>query len=202
MIMKENLILIFVKNPELGKVKTRLAKGIGNEKALEVYLQLLAITEKVSQEFQNAALHVYFSDHIEKKFWSKHQQYVQNGKDLGEIMQNAFEDGFALGYKNIIGIGSDLPDLSREIIQVAFEILKVKDTVFGPAKDGGYYLIGMKKIYDCIFQNKAWSADNLLKDTLKELENNKITFSKKLPLLNDIDTLEDLQATNGVLSKR
>ncbi|MFN5417504.1 MAG: TIGR04282 family arsenosugar biosynthesis glycosyltransferase [Flavobacteriia bacterium] len=195
--MKENLLIIFVKNPELGKVKTRLAEGIGNEKALEVYLQLLALTEKVTQEFTNASLHIYFTEHEDKNYWSEHQHFIQQGKDLGEKMQNAFENGFKLGFKNIVGIGSDLPDLSVEILQNAFDFLKMNDTVFGPAKDGGYYLLGMKKIQKCIFQNKAWSTDYLLNDTLIELKNNKITFSKKLPLLNDIDTRQDLQELKG-----
>lgn len=190
--MKENLILIFVKNPALGKVKTRLAEGIGNEKALEVYLNLLAITEKVTQEIPNATLHVYFSDHQEEKYWGSQKQFIQQGKDLGEKMLDAFERGFDLGFKNIIGIGSDLPDLSRKIIQDAFEILKEKDTIFGPAKDGGYYLLGMKQVHQCIFQNKAWSTCHLLEDTVNDLERHKISFSKNLPLLNDIDTPEDL----------
>ena len=189
--MEENLILIFVKNPQLGKVKTRLAEGIGNVKALEVYLQLVSITEKVTQEFQNATLHVYFSDHEEEKYWGSHKQFVQTGKDLGEKMQKAFEEGFVLGYKKIVGIGCDLPDISVEIIQNAFEILQFKDTVFGPAKDGGYYLLGMKEVCECIFQNKAWSTESLLQHTLHELVENKLTFGK-LALLNDIDTLQDL----------
>jgi hypothetical protein len=107
-------------------------------------------------------------------------------------MSNAFRDGFNDGYENIILIGSDLPNISAEIIQGGFNALKSSDVVFGPAEDGGYYLVGMTKFYNFIFKNKAWSTSNLLEDTLTELKQKKIDVSL-IETLNDIDTFEDLQ---------
>jgi glycosyltransferase A (GT-A) superfamily protein (DUF2064 family) len=110
-------------------------------------------------------------------------------------MMNAFNHGFKLGYENIIGIGSDLPDLSSEIINQGFEKLNSSDSVFGPAEDGGYYLIGMNKLLRCVFENKQWSTDNLLSITIDELKQTNYTV-KQLTTLNDIDTLEDLKSSS------
>jgi hypothetical protein len=105
-------------------------------------------------------------------------------------MKKAFSNGFNAGYKNIVLIGSDLSDITSEIIHQSFELLKNSDVVFGPAEDGGYYLVGMKKMQNSIFEDKPWSTDNLLSITLYELTNKKINFLKTL---NDIDLYEDLK---------
>ena len=187
----KNLLIVFVKNPVVGKVKTRLAKEIGENKAHKVYKELLSITEKATLAGKNYDLHIYFSDFIEKTLWSEKKKYIQNGNDLGERMLHAFQDGFKLGYAKIILIGSDLPDISAEIIQNGFDALDKNDFVFGPAIDGGYYLIGMKVLHHELFKNKPWSTSNLLGITLKQLEENrKSVFC--LAKLNDIDEHEDL----------
>lgn len=192
--MNKNLLIIFVKNAEPGKVKTRLAKTIGDEAAFEVYKTLVDKTEKATQNL-NFTRHIYFSDHIINDNWANDYKTIQNGTNLGKRMKNAFKNGFEEGYKKIVLIGSDLPDISESIIKNAFGVLNFKDTVFGPAEDGGYYLIGMKKLHHKMFDNKPWSESHLLDVTLQELDSEKISVGL-IQILNDIDTFEDLKTSS------
>ncbi|UKM65204.1 TIGR04282 family arsenosugar biosynthesis glycosyltransferase [Flavobacteriaceae bacterium GSB9] len=191
--MNKTLVIVFVKNPKLGKVKTRLAKSIGNEAALAVYSKLLKVTENAVKKLDTDVL-IYFSEHIEEEAWHNFNKNIQHGKDLGERMRNAFQQGFEDGYERIALIGSDLPDISENHIKQALHVLTQNEVVFGPAKDGGYYLIGLSKMHTSIFQNKPWSQPNLLSETLKELHKNNTSFIT-LETLNDIDTYEDLIAS-------
>lgn len=192
--MNKNLVIVFVKNAIAGKTKTRLAKTIGNIAALHVYKALLKVTKDAVQD-ANADVHIYFSNTIEQQTWTPFFKTTQQGNDLGERMQNAFTDGFTKGYKNIVLIGSDLPDISTFHINQALEALNDTDTVFGPAEDGGYYLVGMSSMYNFIFKNKAWSQPQLLQQTLDELQKQNVSFTH-LETLNDIDTFEDLKVSN------
>ena len=191
--MSKELIIVFVKNIELGKVKTRLAKTIGNHAALEVYRELIKVTEKATKNL-SADKRIYFSEAIENSEWEGYHKTIQKGKDLGVRMKNAFEDGFEKGYERIVLIGSDLPKMSEKLINQGLNALTKSNVVFGSAQDGGYYLVGLNKMYDFIFENKPWSQSNLLQETLKELTKNSITFTI-LETLNDIDTYEDLVAS-------
>jgi len=191
--MSKNLIIVFVKNAVLGKVKTRLAKTIGNKKALAVYEQLLGVTEKAVNQV-GVYKYIYFSEEIEQENWRGTDKFVQKGGDLGEKMENAFNNGFENGFEKIILIGSDLPDLSADIIWQGFRELDSNEFVLGPAEDGGYYLIGMNKPKYCVFKNKNWSTESLLKQTLSELTDKRIKYSL-LETLNDIDTFEDLKTS-------
>ena len=190
----KNLLIVFVKNIILGRVKTRLAKTIGDEGAFQIYSELVGITEKETQKV-NADRHIYFSDVIISSKWEGDEKFVQEGVDLGIRMQNAFLNGFAQGYENILVIGSDLPDISKEVIEVGFEQLNSNDVVFGPADDGGYYLLGMSQMTTSIFESKPWSQSTLLDVTLQELSEQQKSV-ELLPPLNDIDTFEDLIASN------
>ncbi|WP_417871293.1 TIGR04282 family arsenosugar biosynthesis glycosyltransferase [Winogradskyella sp.] len=192
--MTENLVIVFVKNTKLGSVKTRLAKTIGDFAALEVYKALLKVTQNAISGL-DADTHIYFSKEIETNTWTKHKKQLQQGKDLGERMLNAFKDGFNSGYKNIILIGSDLPDISSFHIENGFKSLQKSNMVFGPAEDGGYYLVGMSNLVTDIFCNKPWSQPSLLEETLQELHSLNVSVSK-LETLNDIDTYEDLIASD------
>jgi len=189
----ENLVMIFIRNPELGKVKTRLAKTVGDEKALQIYNLLLDHTHKVVKGV-NADKAVFYSDYINSEDVWKNDgfaQWMQNGKDLGEKMSNAFLEAFNMGYKRVVIIGSDCFELSENIIENAFTILSENEAVLGPAKDGGYYLLGMKNFYPSLFQNKKWSTESVLKDTLLDFSNLNVSF-KLLPTLSDIDEEKDL----------
>jgi len=191
--MSKNLLIVFVKNIILGKVKTRLAKTVGDNMAFDVYKQLVDITEDCSKNVA-AEKHIYFSDVVINSLWVNELKFVQEGIGLGEKMQNAFKKGFEDGYEKIILIGSDLPDISPEIIQEGFDSLEKDEVVFGPAEDGGYYLVGMTKPFDFIFQNKQWSTESLFEKTMLELKEKKIKVSL-LQTLNDIDTFEDLKTS-------
>lgn len=192
--MSKPLVIVFVKNITLGKVKTRLAKTIGNEAAFQVYKELVAVTEKATQNL-DADIHIYFSESIIKTKWPKAYKAVQKGEDLGERMKNAFMNGFKKGYSHIVLIGSDLPNISSEHINSGLKSLHTHDVVFGPAEDGGYYLIGLSKMQDFIFHDKPWSKTHLLAETLNELKEKNVSFSS-LKTLNDIDTYDDLIASD------
>lgn len=192
---EENLLIVFVKNAKLGHAKTRLAASIGDQAAFEVYKTLLALTERETRSLEGATIHIYFSSELSEENWAGQTKFVQHGADLGERMRNAFQHGFDLGFKRIIGVGSDLPDLNQPIMQAGLDALTTNDAVFGPAEDGGYYLIGMNRMIPCIFENKPWSQEELLTVTLHDLkkEGHSVTI---LQPLNDIDTLEDLRKSS------
>lgn len=190
--MEENHLIIFVKNPVLGRVKTRLAAGIGNEKALEIYQHLLELTRKVAEQV-NCTRHVFYSDEIENDAWDddKFNKHVQEGNNLGGRMKNAFEKVFALGARKAVIIGSDCPQLTTEIVEESFEILNEKDVAIGPAKDGGYYLLGMKTLHSPLFEDKEWSTDSVFEDTVVDFIENRLTYGR-LQTLSDLDTIYDL----------
>ncbi len=190
--MSKKLLVIFVKNIKLGKVKTRLAKTVGDDNAFTIYKALVEVTENATENI-DVDKRIYFSDAIVDEKWLNNVKSVQKGNDLGERMSNAFQDGFKDGYENIVLIGSDLPNISADIIHDGFKALNDNEVAFGPAEDGGYYLIGMSKFQNCIFEDKAWSTSNLLEETLSELKQKKIEVSL-IETLNDIDTFEDLEA--------
>jgi len=192
--MNKELVIVFVKNIRLGKVKTRLAKTIGDQAASEVYNELVNVTEKATTNLR-ADIRIYFSDEVVDTIWHGKNKAVQNGNDLGERMKNAFHEGLNDGYKNIVLIGSDLPDISTEHINAGLLALNNTEIVFGPAKDGGYYLVGMSKLHNPVFDDKPWSQVNLLAITLEELNKNNISYTLLEPL-NDIDTYEDLIESN------
>ena len=191
--MSKALVIVFVKNIKLGKVKTRLAKTIGNQGASEVYNELIQVTEKATENL-SVDKRIYFSDAVVETIWKNDYKTVQHGVDLGERMKNAFKKGFEDGYEHIVLIGSDLPDITANHINQGLEALKQNQMTFGPAEDGGYYLIGLSKMHNFVFDNKPWSETNLLEETLSELKENGVTFTT-LDILNDIDTYEDLIAS-------
>lgn len=196
---EKRLLIVFVKNAILGTAKTRLAATIGDQKAFEVYKHLLKITEEATRGIENCTVHIYFSSEKDTTRWTNFTQFVQHGNDLGERMLDAFQRGFQLGFEQIVGIGSDLPDLTAEIIEKGLHELGSNDAVFGPAEDGGYYLIGMRQLIGCIFENKPWSTEDLLEITLGEILSNGYSVGL-IETLNDLDTEEDLR--NSSIAER
>ena len=190
--MSKNLLLIFTRNPELGKVKTRLAKTIGEKKALEIYKFLLNHTKKVTKNIACDKA-VYYSVKVRKNdIWdaSTYQKKQQLGEDLGIRMKHAFQDSFAAGYEKVLIVGSDLIDLSEDIIEKGFIHLASNDVVMGPAEDGGYYLLGMKSLHPNIFENKTWGTATVREDTLNDLKDKKVHLLNEL---NDADVFEDIE---------
>ncbi|MFS4454773.1 TIGR04282 family arsenosugar biosynthesis glycosyltransferase [Maribacter sp. 2304DJ31-5] len=189
---KDSLLLIFTRNPELGKCKTRLGATIGDSAALEVYKFLLDHTVKITADLYAKKV-VYYSKEIwENDIWdnARFEKRLQQGADLGERMENAFWDGFERGFEKIIIIGSDIFDLTLNDLENAFEALDQNDFVVGPAQDGGYYLLGMKKLKTVLFKNKDWGNETVLESTLNDLQHEKY---KLLEERNDIDHYEDIK---------
>jgi len=190
--VSKNLIIIFTRNPELGKVKTRLAKTVGNESALNIYKFLLNHTEQTIKNIE-ADKAVYYSVKVRKNdIWSNsiYQKHLQKGNDLGVRMLNAFKDAFKNNYKKVIIVGSDLLDLKTKHIEEAFNKLEDNNVIIGPAKDGGYYLLGMKILNSKIFKNKEWGTSTVFQSTLNELQNESVFLLKEL---NDIDIYDDIK---------
>lgn len=190
--MNNKHLIIFVKNKVAGKVKTRLAAGIGPEKAMEVYEQLLDHTHKATRCLACDKI-VYFSEVIERdSIWGdgNYQLSRQSGPELGQRMFNAFNTQFAQGAEKVCIIGSDTFEISQEILREAFQALEAKDVVIGPAKDGGYYLLGMKELQPELFHNKPWSTESVCAQTIEDLQRLNLSYTL-LPVLNDIDHKED-----------
>ena len=190
--MHKKLLIVFAKNPIKGQVKTRLAKTIGNEKALKVYRYLLGNIQREVQalDVDIAIYYTHFIDHEDDWQHDRLEKKLQIKGDLGEKMGHAFQQGFAQGYQRIIGIGTDIHDLKAADIQTGFDQLEKNRYCIGPANDGGYYLIGMTHYHPELFQNKSWSTASVLKETLQDLPpENVALLSEKM----DVDTYEDLQ---------
>ena len=191
--MNKNSLIIFIKNPELGKAKTRIAATLGPGKALAIYKQLLTRTREITQDLP-ISLALYYSDFIPAADeWENHlyRKYRQTGFDLGERMQHAFQEQFNLGYNRVCIIGSDCYELTSEIILLAFKKLEIHDVVIGPAEDGGYYLLGLNEWQTFLFEGKTWSTDSVLQETLGDIKEKGITVSL-LPTLTDVDEEKDL----------
>jgi uncharacterized protein len=197
--MVDSCILIFIKLPEKGSVKTRLAKDLDHGFVQTLYrnfvLDLLKTLAKVKWP-----IIIYFhppeSGNAVSKWLGKNYTFApQKGIELGERMKNAFRETFAKGFTKAVILGSDLPDLQKNILDMAFKALNVNDIVIGPSADGGYYLIGFRhnSFLPEVFKGISWGTDTVLKDTLKILreKNYKAYF---LPELRDVDTIEDLKA--------
>lgn len=188
--MKKEVVLIFQKNEVLGKVKSRLAVGTGEEQALEIYQQLLAKTYLALRDV-SVSITSYFSEFIpENPIHSAENKLVQVGQDLGERMKNAFAENFESGMEKVVLIGTDCPSLEGIHLAQAFEALDQSDLVIGPARDGGYYMIGMKRRADFLFEGITWSTELVLSQTLALAAEQGLQTSL-LPVLEDIDTLED-----------
>jgi rSAM/selenodomain-associated transferase 1 len=196
--MRKKLLLIFTKNPQLGKVKTRLAKTVGDEKALFIFNKLVSKTSEVVEKV-NVHKSLYYSDFVDDQdIWegSVSDKSIQEGNCLGERMANAFKKGFDDGFNRIIVIGTDLWNLDTQIINKAFAALKNKDGVIGPATDGGYYLLGLSKWIPQVFDGKNWGTSSVLDDTLTDFKNNTLV---QLETKNDVDYFEDLKANPELL---
>tara|TARA_B100000795_G_scaffold74419_1_gene52770 strand:- start:28387 stop:29067 length:681 start_codon:yes stop_codon:yes gene_type:complete len=188
----KNALIIFTRNPELGKCKTRLAATVGDQSALSIYKFLLAHTEKITRPC-SADTYVYYSVQIrDNDIWdpSIFRKKQQEGENLGLRMHNAFTDVFNMGYQRAIIIGSDMYEMTTQDIEQGFTALDKNDFVIGPAQDGGYYLLGMKMIKPSLFKNKTWGAQSVLKNTLKDLELEKVGL---LTEKNDVDIFDDIK---------
>ncbi|MCP4846957.1 MAG: glycosyltransferase [Verrucomicrobiaceae bacterium] len=214
-----DLLLIFVKWPEPGTVKTRLAQSIGNQEAVRVYRMLVRAVFKIlaplisSQEEQSEpdslTFRLLFTPESRRKEvagwlqeeaslagWSNGQfsMKAQAGGDLGNRLRVAFEQGFEEGYEQVAAIGTDCVEFDCATIRQSFDQLSGDfDLVFGPAADGGYYLVGMKQPETCkVFDGIPWSSDTTLAASLKVAAGDgyRVHLLKEL---SDVDTAADWQ---------
>src|SRR5688572_14062427 len=199
--MNEKVLLIFIRNPELGKVKTRLAATVGDENALKVYEALLEYTKVITQDLPCRKV-LYYADKItEKDRWPDgiYDKALQPEGDLGLKMETAFSEAFQEGARQVVLIGSDCYELTSEILDEAYKQLKTKDAVIGPATDGGYYLLGFSRPDYSVFLHKNWSTNTVFQDTVNDLETNGFSWSE-LPVLNDVDEEKDLGELRKLLT--
>ncbi|MEN0005846.1 MAG: TIGR04282 family arsenosugar biosynthesis glycosyltransferase [Bacteroidota bacterium] len=189
--MNQQALIIFVKNPEKGKVKTRLASTVGDERALKIYLALLAHTRNIALAI-SAKRYLFYSAYVDQQDdWPNgdFQKTLQHNGDLGARMEAAFADCLAENKKVVI-IGSDCASLTATIVQEAFSQLDKYDLVIGPALDGGYYLLGMKTPHPFLFQSMVWSTESVFQETINRITAASLTYAT-LPTLSDIDYEED-----------
>jgi rSAM/selenodomain-associated transferase 1 len=190
---EQQAIIIFVREPVLGRVKTRLAAAIGAKKALKAYELLLQHTYHLVKN-AGTPVYIYYADEVvENDLWQGGDfiKQQQRGSNLGSRMKHAFNDVFSIGHKKVVIIGSDCYELTTGIISEAFLQLDTTDSVIGPATDGGYYLLGLQKLIPAIFENIAWSTNSVKDETVKILEQNNYSFSL-LQTLTDVDEEKDL----------
>lgn len=193
----DTLLIVFIKNPVAGKVKTRLAATLGNEQALKVYERLLEHTRTITGKLQCDKI-VYYSDFLpENDKWKAigFFQAIQSGGDLGRRMKAAFQHAFSNHYRSVMIVGSDCFELTTSHLEKAMAALDSSEAVLGPAHDGGYYLLGMTKMLAPLFVNKEWSSSSVLSQTTDELQSMNVSFTL-LETLHDIDNEEDLFASN------
>ena len=189
--IEDKTLILFIRNPEKGKVKTRLAKGVGEEKALRIYQALLEHTRRQALAVRARRL-LFYADYINRgDAWKEadFEKHLQEGEDLGARMQHSFEVALRQARSALI-VGSDIAQLSARIIEDAFRQLQTHDFVIGPAVDGGYYLLGMKAATPTLFEGIEWSTPTVFVETVAIIDGMGKTYALA-PELSDIDYAED-----------
>jgi rSAM/selenodomain-associated transferase 1 len=195
----DSCVLLFVKYPVKGQVKTRLAAHIGQKKALRLYKNSVLDTLTLLKGLDDPVRIFFDPANAEKQFkeWlgMEYAYAPQTGADLGQRMKNAFGYCFDEGFQKAILIGSDIPDLPVEFLSEALDALESNEAVIGPSKDGGYYLIGFTQtsFLPVAFDNITWSASTVCRKTQEILRNNKLNVHL-LREWSDVDTEVDLQS--------
>ncbi len=184
---------MFVKEPKVGYVKTRLAKDTGDIFATDLYKlfvkDLINSLQNYGGDFKLCACPKL---DIVNKVFGNFNNFLQQDGDLGIKMKEAFEEQFDIGYEKIVLIGSDTPHITKDIVAKSLKKLDNHDIVIGPCSDGGYYLIAFNKTTFCkeVFENISWSTDKVLEQTIQKLQGKRAYLLDKL---NDIDILDDLK---------
>jgi len=186
-------LIVFVKAPRHGQVKTRLAAGIGAQAACDAYRRLVGAVLKNVETVKG--VHLRFApddarDEIAPWLRPGWLATAQGGGDLGERLSRAFEDAFARGAGRVAIIGSDCPDASAADVRAAFRELREHDVVVGPATDGGYWLIALRAPQPALFHGIPWSSDQVLAQTLQAAKALRLRI-QLLRILTDVDTEEE-----------
>jgi rSAM/selenodomain-associated transferase 1 len=190
-------ILVFVRAPEPGRVKTRLAAEIGDAAALRVYRRLAEhAVEEARALASDAVVRIHYTpaaggDAVAAWLGAGPIYLPQEDADLGTRMRLAFAAAFAAGHRRVVIIGSDLPDLTTDVLWEAFRLLESHAVVLGPAADGGYYLLGMREMVPGVFDDVPWSTERVLDATLARLRAAGCEPAM-LETLRDVDRAADL----------
>jgi uncharacterized protein len=194
-------LIVFVKAPRAGSVKTRLAKALGNNEACDAYKQLVAVVLRNVSGIKHTELRFSPDDaRNEIAPWLREHWTAapQGDGDLGARLSRAFEEAFARGAERVVIIGSDCPEVKSADIRTAWRELKNFDVVVGPAIDGGYWLIGLRAPQPELFREIAWSSDQVLGQTLQHAKSIGLRI-QLLRILSDVDTEEDWRRFTGEL---
>lgn len=189
-----NALIIIAKQPEKGSVKTRLNGNMPEEKVLKLYTYLLEHTIHKLKAIPGVDTFIAYAPERAENYFLRFgvNLIVLPEGDLGTRMFHAFREVINRGYQKTALVGADIPDLSAAIILNAYDVLSTHDLVFGPARDGGYYLIGMRKLVREVFEDVPWSSDQTLKRSLDQTK--KAGYSVDFTeILSDIDTIEDVK---------
>jgi len=190
-------VIVFSKIPQRGRVKTRLIPAIGEVQALLLYEAMIRHTLETVEKSGVPAQISYCGTGDPMKsfsgFRSSFSILSQKGTDLGERMANAFEEVFENAGERAVLIGCDIPQLTTELLRRAFDCLGSSDTVFGPADDGGYYLVGLNRnaFIPDLFTDIGWGSEWVLKQTLEKISAHGLSV-EMLDQLLDVDTSQDL----------
>lgn len=187
---------IMIKYPDPGRVKTRLARQLGEGRAAEVCRCVAEQVLRNTAPRENLYHRTIFIDPPDREAdfrdWLPEERFTgQLGNDLGERMDNAIIQLLSTGAEKAVITGADIPELSRDIVVQAFESLDHVDVVIGPAADGGYYLIGTKTPAPELFYDVPWSTQYVFALTIQALARSGKSY-RLLPVLSDLDTAEDL----------
>lgn len=188
--MVKNVIGLIFKVPRKGKVKTRLAKEIGEEKAHYYYSLMLNKTVDLCKEIEKTDLIGFYKGSLNQINFN-FPLIKQKGKDLGEIISNAIMELKKRGYKKIIIIGSDSPDIPKHFFYDAIQSLDEYEYVIGPTEDGGFYMFGCVSHSEGLFSGISWGTSSVFETLLKNIINLNKTF-KVMPFWYDIDDKKSL----------
>ncbi|MFN8006792.1 MAG: TIGR04282 family arsenosugar biosynthesis glycosyltransferase [Terriglobia bacterium] len=193
--MVNGTILVFVKAPVAGQVKTRLIPALGAKGALEMFRAMALDTMQVAQQLLFFSVKVAYQAHeaFPDPSWlaSEVEWFAQEGEDLGERLIHATRQVFRDSLGPTVIIGTDLPALTPTLLQKAFALLKYNPIVLGPSTDGGYYLIGLTRPIPVLFQGITWSSSKVMEQTQRIILREGLGAAT-LSLERDIDTPEDL----------
>jgi len=190
-------LIIFAREPVPGRVKTRLGRTVGNHAAAELYRAMMTDVLEQATLLPEVRPFLFWSlvgiDLPDSPDLSAMEAHRQQGADLGQRMANAFELAFEHGCTACCIIGTDSPDLPTEYIRQAFDLLcrNEAEVAFGPAEDGGYYLLGMCQAQSGLFDDIAWGTSQVLAASLERARKLGLRIAL-LPPWYDIDTQDDL----------
>jgi uncharacterized protein len=202
-------LLVFAKTPQPGKVKTRLLAAVSAKVAAALHEACVVDTLRVVRKMRGCDVFVfaaggmgYFRKLVKKLGGGARVRVLpQRGLNLGARMENAFGKCFRMGYREVVVIGTDTPWMGAERVRQAFGKLRANDVVIGPAEDGGYYLLGTRKLVPEIFQKIPWSTERVLELTLNVIAKERLT-GRLLRRDFDLDRPEDLRRAARILKKR